>query len=147
MLHLRITLTFFQFVWIKYSKFYIQKYCFYAIYMLYYFTSLITWNNIYENVSIRPLGSILKPCKSTISGSHVLSSPAMKAQVSFSDRLSSIACPSVHLSVNFSYFWLFLKNHRPILTKLGTQCILGSRGFKFVQMKGHSLSQGEIITK
>ena len=27
-----------------------QKYCFYAIYMLYYFTDVIIWNNIYENV-------------------------------------------------------------------------------------------------
>ena len=31
----------------------IQKYHFYVIYMLFYFTNLITsiWNNIYENVS------------------------------------------------------------------------------------------------
>ena len=42
------------------------------------------------------------------------SSPGLKAQVSFSDRLSSVClyvclfvCPSVHLSVNFLLFHLF----------------------------------------
>ena len=71
------------------------------------------------------------------------SSPELKAQVSFSDRLSS-----VRLSVNFSYFRLLLKNHwanfeQPNLA----QCILWWRGFKFVQMKGPVYFQGEIITK
>ena len=42
-------------------EFIYQKDCFYAIYMLYYFTNLIIWNNIYENVSIQSQGSILKP--------------------------------------------------------------------------------------
>ena len=32
------------------------------------------------------------------------SSPELKAQVSFSDSLFSVVRPSVHLSVNFSYF-------------------------------------------
>ena len=43
------------------------------------------------------------------------SSPELKAQVSFSDRLSSVVCLSVCLSVcqsvNFSYFRLLLQNH------------------------------------
>ena len=37
------------------------KYHFKAIYVLFYLTNLIIWNNIYENVSIWPQGSILKP--------------------------------------------------------------------------------------
>ena len=45
----------------------------------------------------------------------LFSSPELKVQVSFSDRLSSVVClcarPSVCLSVNFSYFRLLLKNH------------------------------------
>ena len=129
----------------------------------------------------------------------LLSSPELKAQVSFSDNFLSVVCPSVCLSVNFSHFHLLLQNHwahfnqnwhnaslgeadsfssnegpqpfpkgdnyeiakihwrnfkkiffsrstGPISTKLGTY-ILGWRGFKFVQMKGPSLFQGEIITK
>ena len=43
------------------------------------------------------------------------SSPELKAQVSFSDHLSSVVCPSVCLSVclsvNFSHFHLLLQNH------------------------------------
>ena len=49
----------------------------------------------------------------------VFSSPELKAQVSFSDHLSSVVClsvrpsvrPSVCLSVNFLYFHLLLQNH------------------------------------
>ena len=43
---------------------------------------------------------------------QLFSSPELKAQVSFSDRLSSVVCLSVCLSVcNFSYFRLLLQNH------------------------------------
>ena len=44
----------------------------------------------------------------------VFSSPELKAQVSFSDHLSSVrpsVCLSVCLSVNFSHFHLLLQNH------------------------------------
>ena len=45
----------------------------------------------------------------------VFSSPELKAQVSFSDHLSSVVClsvrPSVCLSVNCSHFHLLLHNH------------------------------------
>ena len=45
----------------------------------------------------------------------VFSSPELKAQVSFSDHLSSVVCLSVclsvRLSVNFSHFHLLLQNH------------------------------------
>ena len=40
----------------------------------------------------------------------VFSSPELKAQVSFSDHLSSVVCLSVRLC-NFSHFHLLLKNH------------------------------------
>ena len=39
------------------------------------------------------------------------SSPELKAQVSFSDRLSSVVCLSVRLSVNFSHGPLLLQKH------------------------------------
>ena len=50
---------------------------------------------------------------------NFFSSPELKAQVSFSDHLSSVVClsvrlsvhPSVCLSVNFSLFYLLLQNH------------------------------------
>ena len=41
----------------------------------------------------------------------VFSSPELKAQVSFSDHLSSVVCLSVRLSINFSHFHLLLQNH------------------------------------
>ena len=41
----------------------------------------------------------------------IFSSTELKAQVSFSDRLSSVVCPSFRLSVNFSHFHLLLQNH------------------------------------
>ena len=47
--------------------------------------------------------------------SPVFSSPELKAQVSFSDHISSAVCLSVRLSVrlsvNFSHFHLLLQNH------------------------------------
>ena len=65
MLHLRTTFDNYADIFLMFElniwHFIFQKYCFYAIYKLYYFTSLIFWNNIYENVSIRRQGSILKP--------------------------------------------------------------------------------------
>ena len=82
--------------------------------------------------------------------------PELKAQMSFSDHLSSVVCLSVCLSVHPSV--------RPSVCKLFTfsssspeplgqfqpnlaQNILGWRGFKYVQVKGPSLFQGEIITQ
>ena len=63
----------------------------------------------------------------------VFSSPELKAQVSFSDRLSSVVCPSVCpsvclsvcLSVNFSYFRLLLKNHWANLNQTWHKASLG----------------------
>ena len=42
---------------------------------------------------------------------RVFSSPELKAQVSFSDHLSSVVCLSIRLSVNFSHFHRLLQNH------------------------------------
>ena len=69
------------------------------------------------------------------------SSPEMKAQVSFSDRLSS-ACPSVY----FYIFIFFFRSTWSISTKHGTKHHW-VKGFKFIQMKGNALFRGDIITK
>ena len=61
----------------------------------------------------------------------VVSSPEPKARLSFSDQNLSVVV------VNFSHFHLLLQNHL-------AQSIIGSMGFKFVQMKGPNLFQGEI---
>jgi hypothetical protein len=54
----------------------------------------------------------------------IFSSPKLKAQVSYSDRLLSVVrlscCLSVRLSVNFYIFDFFSRTTGPILTKLGT---------------------------
>jgi hypothetical protein len=55
---------------------------------------------------------------------NVFSSPELKAQVSYSDRLLSAVC----LSVNFYIFDFFSRTTGPILTKLGTNHP-GGRGF------------------
>ena len=72
----------------------------------------------------------------------ILSSPELKAQVSFSDRLIVR-----RLSVNFSYFRLLLKKPLGQFQPNLTQSIFGWRGFMFVQMKGPTLFQAEIIAK
>jgi hypothetical protein len=51
----------------------------------------------------------------------IFSSPELKAQVSYSDRLlPSSVCLSVRLAVNFYIFDFFSRTSGPILTKLGT---------------------------
>ena len=67
----------------------------------------------------------------------IFSSPELKAQVSFSDYLSSGVCPSVRpsvrlsvclsvcLSVNFSYFQLLLQNHWANLNQIWHRPSLG----------------------
>jgi uncharacterized membrane protein YphA (DoxX/SURF4 family) len=50
----------------------------------------------------------------------VFSSPELKAQVSYSDRLLSVVRLPVRLSVNFYIFDFFSRTTGPILTKLGT---------------------------
>ena len=77
----------------------------------------------------------------------LVSSPELKAQVSFSDHLSSV-CPSVCPSV-CKLFTFSSSSPEPLgqFQPNLAQSILGWRGFKFVQMKGPALFQGEIITQ
>ena len=74
---------------------------------------------------------------------YIFSSPELKAQVIFSDHPSSV-CPSV-----CKLFTLSSSSPEPLVQFQPNfaQSILGSRGFKFVQMKGPALFQGEIITQ
>ena len=80
--------------------------------------------------------------------SLVFSSPELKAQVSFSDRLSSVVCLSVRPSV-CKLFTFSSSSPEPLgqFQPNLAQSIPGWRGFKFVKMKGHTLSKGEIIWK
>jgi hypothetical protein len=50
----------------------------------------------------------------------LFSSPELKAQVSYSDRLLSVVRLSVYPSVNFYIFDFFSRTTGPILTKLCT---------------------------
>ena len=86
----------------------------------------------------------------------LFSSPELKAQVSFSDHLSSVVCLSVRLSVCLSVcpsvckLFTFSSSSPELLGQFQpnlAQSILGWWGFKFVQMKGPALFRGEIIMK
>lgn len=67
--------------------------------------------------------NVLKPfmyiCK------RIFSSPELKVQLRFSDRLMSVVrptvCMSVRLSVNFSHFDIFSRTNGPNFTRLGTK--------------------------
>ena len=66
----------------------------------------------------------------------------------FSDRLSSVhpsVCPSVYKLFTFSSSY----SPEPLCQFQANlaQSILGWREFRFIQMKGHTLFQGEIIRK
>ena len=67
------------------------------------------------------------------------SSPELRARKLFWSSVS--VCPSV--CKLFIFFIFFSRTNRSKSTKLGTS-ILGWWGFKFVQMKGHALFQGEM---
>ena len=80
----------------------------------------------------------------------ILSSPDPKAQVSYSDQnLSAVRRCRRPRCCRRRKLFTFSSSPEPL-----GQCqpnlargILGHRGFKFVQMKGHALFEGEIITK
>jgi hypothetical protein len=76
----------------------------------------------------------------------MVSSPELKAQVSYSDRLLSVVRLSICLSVNFYIFNFFSRTTGPILTTLGTNYPWGE-GFNFVHIKGIAFLQGKIIAK
>ena len=71
-------------------------------------------------------------------------SPELKAQVSFSDRLSLVDRPFVYKLFKFSSSSFPDQSGQYFSTNLGTK---HSWGFKFIQMKGLALLQGDIITK
>ena len=74
------------------------------------------------------------------------SSPELKAQVSFSDRLSSGVCPSVRLSVcpsvNFSYFQLLLKNHWTNFNQTWHKVSLGEGDSSLFKCRAPPFSKG-----
>ena len=76
----------------------------------------------------------------------VFSSPEPKAHVSFSDQNLSV----VRRRCRCRKLFTFSSSSQEPLGQFQqnlAQSILGGRGFKFVQMKGHTISQGEIIVK
>jgi hypothetical protein len=70
------------------------------------------------------------------------SSPELKAQVNFSDRVLSV----VRLSVRFLHFRLLLQNHWANCNQNWHKSSL-DEGIKNFYMKGDSIFQGEIIAK
>lgn len=82
---------------------------------------------------------------SFLSRIKTFTSPELKGQLRFSDRLSPVVRLSVRpqsslrLSINFSHVF----SSSPELTLV--QDILRCRRFKFIRMKGHSFFEGDII--
>ena len=77
------------------------------------------------------------------------SSPEPKAQVSFSDQNLSVVCRLCCCRCRRKLFTFSSSSPEPLgqFQPNLAQSILGWRGFKFVQIKGPSLFQGEIITQ
>ena len=101
----------------------------------------ITFHAWYLLIYIIYHGSVIKK-------TYIFSSPELKAQVSFSDHLSSVVCQSVCPSV-CKLFTFSSSSPEPLdqFQSNLAQSILGWRGFKFVQMKFPNLPKGEIIGK
>ena len=72
-------------------------------------------------------------------------SPELKAQVSFSDHLSSFVC-LLSVCKLFTFSSSSPEPHGQFQPNLA-QSNLGWRGLKFLKMKGRALFQGEIIMK
>ena len=75
----------------------------------------------------------------------LFSSPELKAQVSFSDRLSSAVRLTVCLSVTFHFFIFFSRTAEPISTELSTNPPWMT-GIQFKTNKGHSILEKEIMS-
>ena len=74
----------------------------------------------------------------------------LKAQVSFSDQnLSVVGLRCRRSRCDVKLFTFSSSSQEPLgqFKQNLAQSILGSRGVKFLQMKGHPFLQGEIITK
>ena len=92
--------------------------------------------------------------KHFVYNSCLFSSPEPKAQVSFSDQNLSVVrrcrlCRCCCCRCRRKLFTFSSSSPEPLgqFQPNLAQSILGWRGFKFVQMKGRALFQGEIITK
>ena len=85
----------------------------------------------------------------TIETRFFISSPELKAQVSFSDQNLSVVRRCRHCCCCRKLFTFSSSSPEPLgqFQPNLAQNILGWRGFKFVQTKGPALFQGEIITK
>ena len=77
---------------------------------------------------------------------YIISSPELKAQVSFSDHLSSVVClsvrPSVCLSVNFSPFHLLLQNHWANFNQTWHKASLRDGGSSLFKWRAPPFSKG-----
>ena len=69
----------------------------------------------------------------------------LKAQVSFSDRLSSAVRLTVCLSVTFHFFIFFSRTAEPISTELSTNPTLMTE-IQLKTNKGHSILEKEIVS-
>ena len=73
----------------------------------------------------------------------LFSSPELKAQVSFSDHLSSVVCRlSVRLSVNFSHFHLLLQNHWANFNQTWHKASLGEVDSSLYKRRAPPFSKG-----
>ena len=77
-----------------------------------------------------------------ISIQWVFSSPELKAQVSFSDRLLSVVCLSVCPSVNFSHFQLLFQNHWTNFNQTWHKASLGGGDSIFFKCRATPSSKG-----
>ena len=73
----------------------------------------------------------------------MFSSPELKAQVSFSDQLSSVVCLSVHLSVIFSHVYLLLQNHWANFNQNWHKVSLGEENSCFFKWNMKNFSKGD----
>ena len=82
-------------------------------------------------------------------GTNISSSPEPKAQVSFSDQNLSVVRRRFRCSRRRRILFIFSSSQEPqgqFQSNL-VQSILGWRGFRLIEMKGHALFQVEIIQK
>ena len=103
----------------------------------------------YEHILLR--GSTYNGCVGINTHfSFFFSSPELKAQVSFSDRLPFVVCLSVRpsvrlfvrLSVNFSYFRLLLQNHWANFNQTWQKASLGGGDSSLFKWKATPFSKG-----
>ena len=105
------------------------------------------WNCIRAFLTLLPLLILMHVCLN-----NLISSPELKAQVSFSDHNLSVVrrrYPRRCCRCSCCEHFTFSSSSPEPLSQFQlnlTQSILGWWGFNFVQLKGHVLFKGEIIT-